>query len=237
MLDRYLKKADIVEVFSSIQGEGIFLGAKQIFVRFKDCNLNCAFCDEPRDAEPKRYNALNLINEIKTLDEAKGPHHSVSLTGGEPLLYVEFLREFLRLLKRRRLKSYLETNGTLPKKLASIIDLVDIVAMDFKLPSSTGERGYWTEHLEFLKIARRKKVFVKAVVTPATTEKDIEKAIALVKKVSEKVPLILQPVTPSKSGIESVGENRLLKFLEIASRHNLDNIRVIPQIHKVLNVK
>lgn len=237
MLNRYFKKADITEVFSSIQGEGIFLGAKQIFVRFRDCNLNCVFCDEPRDLEPKRYNSLSLISEIKALDDTKGPHHSVSLTGGEPLLYADFLREFLRLLKRNKFKSYLETNGTMPKELAKIIDMVDIVAMDFKLPSSTGERAYWAEHLEFLKIAAKKKVFVKAVVTPNTRNEDIEKAVSLVKKVSEKIPLILQPVTPSRSYVKTIGENRLLEFLEIVSRRGLDNIRIIPQVHKVLNVK
>ena len=231
-------KAEITEIFSSIQGEGIFLGAKQIFVRFKKCNLNCLFCDEARDSAVKEYAYLDLMKEIKTLDTASGPHHSVSFTGGEPLLYWDFLKVFLKTFKKNRnFKSYLETNGTLPNELAKIIDLVDIVAMDFKLPSSTGERSYWYEHADFLKIASRKKVFVKAVVTPDTDNEDIEKAIQLLKKSDKNIPFILQPVTPVKPGDRHVGAEKLLGFLDVGSRNNISNMRVIPQIHKILRVK
>ena len=40
-------KARIMEVFSSLQGEGVRLGERQIFVRFGGCNLQCDYCDEP----------------------------------------------------------------------------------------------------------------------------------------------------------------------------------------------
>jgi len=230
-------KAEITGVFSSIQGEGIFLGARQIFVRFRDCNLRCSYCDEPRDAASKEYTAPELMSEVKFLELSKGPHHSVSVTGGEPLLYSEFLKAFLPYLRKNGIKAYLETNGTLPDELAKVIDWVDIVAMDFKLPSSTGERPFWREHSEFLKIAARKKVFVKAVVTPATAKEDIEKAVALVKKAGGKIPLVLQPATPVKKEDGPVNKDALLRFLEIGLKHDLDNIRVIPQIHKILDVK
>lgn len=231
------RKADIVDIFSSIQGEGIFLGARQIFIRFKRCNLACDFCDEPRDAKPREYSSSELMSVVKSLESSKGPHHSVSLTGGEPLLYSDFLRIFLKVLKRENFKTYLETNGTLPDELSSIINLVDIIAMDFKLPSATGERAFWKEHFKFLKIAAKRKVFVKAIVTPNTTRHDIKKAVALIKKLRKNIPLILQPATPVKVHDRVVDKDILLEFLEIGARNNLDNIRVIPQIHKILNVK
>ena len=172
------------------------------------------------------------------MDAAKGPHHSVSFTGGEPLLYWDFLKIFLKTFKKNRnFRSYLETNGTLPHELSKIIDLVDIVAMDFKLPSSTGERSYWHEHADFLRIASRKKVFVKAVVTPNTENEDIEKAIQLIKKSDKKIPFILQPASPVKPGDRRVEAEKLLGFLDVGSRNNINNMRVIPQIHKILKVK
>lgn len=230
-------KAEITDVFSSIQGEGIFLGAKQIFVRFRQCNLACDFCDEPSDVPYAEYTSVELLGKVLSLDKSRGPHHSVSLTGGEPLLYSEFLKIFLKFLKNENMKSYLETNGTLPGELHSVIDLVDIIAMDFKLPSSTGQKDFWKEHLEFLKIAAQKKVFVKAVVTADTTEQDIEKAADIIRRVKDNIPFILQPVSPVTAYEKNVSTEKLIKFLDVWSRHNLDNIRIIPQIHKVLNVK
>ena len=230
-------KAEITEIFSSVQGEGIFIGARQIFVRFKRCNMACEFCDTPNDIAVKEYSCTSLMNEIKTIDGSNGPHHSISLTGGEPLLYAEFLKSFLPLLKKAGFKAYLETNGTLPGELKGVIDFIDIVAMDFKFPSSTGSRAYWDEHLKFLKIAARKKVFVKSVVTTDTKKEDIIEAVRLIRTVNKKIPFIMQPATPVKSFDKKPGENRLLEFLDIALKNEVENSRVIPQMHKILGVK
>lgn len=229
--------ADIVEIFSSIQGEGIFVGAKQIFVRFKECNLSCSFCDESRERPTKNHTPSTLMEEIGSLTQKRGFHHSVSLTGGEPLCHTSFLLEFLPHLHRNHTKAYLETNGTLPDELARVIDLIDIVAMDFKLPSSTGQRAFWEEHLDFLKIASRKKVFVKAIVTSETAAKDIEKAISVIKGLGKHIPFILQPATPVRPEDREVDKDRLLEFMEIGIRNDLEHIRVIPQVHKMMDMK
>jgi len=230
------RRAEVTQIFSSIQGEGIFVGARQIFIRFKKCNMDCVYCDESRDLDPKEYSALELLKETKRLESDKGVHHSVSLTGGEPLLYWEFLKDFLRLLKKEGMKSYLETNGTLPTELSNIIDFIDIIAMDFKLPSSTGGRSYWDEHMKFLRIASQKKVFVKAVVTPATTNEDIVKSSELIRQIDPNLPFILQPATPVRD-VGRIGNNRLFEFIEAAAKSNLTSVRVIPQVHKSLGVK
>ncbi len=230
------RKADVTEVFSSIQGEGIFIGAKQVFVRFAKCNMECAYCDEKKDGRVREYSTLELMKEVRRVESDKGMHHSISLTGGEPLIWWEFLRDFLRLLKMEGRKSYLETNGTMPSELSRVIDFVDIIAMDFKLPSSTGCRSYWDEHAEFLRIAGRKKVFVKAVVTPSTTHEDIMAAADLIRQIDPNLPFILQPATPAGS-VGRIGNDRLIEFLDGAARKQLTSVRVIPQVHKALNIK
>jgi len=231
-------KADIAEIFSSIQGEGIFLGAKQVFVRFADCNLDCLFCDEKALAKAKEYGPVELMKEVRSLEESNGPHHSVSLTGGEPLLYWDFLRWFLKILRRGRiLRSYLETNGTLPHELSKVIELVDIIAMDIKLPSSTCAKPFWDEHAEFLKIASRKKVFVKVVVTADTVKEDIEKAIDIVKKLDKDIPFIIQPASAVRKYDKPIASDRLFSFMELGLKKDLGNVRIIPQVHKLLRVK
>lgn len=231
------KVADISEIFSSVQGEGIFVGARQIFVRFKECNLSCSFCDESRKGPAKKYTPRSLLREIEAIAEKRGIHHSVSLTGGEPLCYPGFLRDFLKLLRKRGMKSYLETNGTLPDELAGVIGYTDIVAMDFKLPSSTGERAFWGEHKKFLKIATKKIVFVKAIVTADTTASDMKKAIRIVRGFGRLIPLILQPVTPARNSGKGIDNKRLLEFMEMGIAGDLDHIRVIPQVHKMMGIK
>src|SRR3989338_4150854 len=90
------KETEISEIFSSLQGEGPYLGVKQIFVRFGRCNMHCVYCDELEKMKEERftvYSSESLLREIETLETEKGEHHSVSLTGGEPLFYAAFLRE------------------------------------------------------------------------------------------------------------------------------------------------
>lgn len=236
---REIPKAAITEIFSSMQGEGIFVGTRQIFVRFKECNMECGFCDTPNTAQAKEYSAGQLIHEIKTLDknQAGGAHHSISLTGGEPLVYAEFLKKLLPSLKEEGFKVYLETNGTLPDKLRDVIDLVDIVAMDFKLPSSTNGKPYWEEHEKFLKIASKKKVFVKAVVTADTKKSDIEEAITLIKKIDAKIPFIIQPATPVKDMDKVISQNRLQEFFDLTLKGGIKDSRIIPQVHKIMGIK
>ena len=228
--------ANITEIFSSIQGEGIFAGAKQVFVRFFGCNMRCRFCDEAAKTRTTAYSPGSLMAAVRSLEAAKGRHHSVSLTGGEPLLHTEFLKQFLPLLKAEKHKVYLETNGTLPGALSEVIGDVDIIAMDFKLPSSTGDRPYWEEHAGFLKAAMGKKVFVKAVVTYDTSLEDIRKAAELIKTAGADVPLILQPATPISKTDAPVPANRLVTFLEAATEQNVENVRIVPQIHRFLNI-
>jgi organic radical activating enzyme len=231
------KKCEVTDIFSSIQGEGVFIGAKQIFVRFKACNLSCSYCDERGKLAARWLTPLELMSEVRFLELSQGPHHSVSLTGGEPLLCADFLKAFLKLLRRDKMTVYLETNGTLPEKLGAVIDLVDIIAMDIKLPSSTGQRAYWKESLAFLKIAARKKAFVKAVVTAGTRTSDIKRAASLVRRIDRLMPFIIQPASPASYGGKNIDSKVLLKFLEAGSRTRLDNVRVIPQMHKTLGVK
>jgi len=226
--EKVMKKAKVTEIFSSIQGEGLYVGEIQTFVRFYGCNLNCVFCDESEKDKFKEYSTEGLIAAI-----AREGNKVVSLTGGEPLLYADFLKEVLPRLKKKGFTLYLETNGTLKNKLLEIIDFLDIISMDIKLPSSTGGRSLWKAHSDFLKASISKKVFVKAVITNKTTGPDIEKAVSIVEKVSRAVFFILQPAT-ANGRIQKI--KRIQEFLRMANRR-LDNVRLIPQVHKILNVK
>lgn len=223
-------KGKISEVFDSIQGEGLYLGERQVFVRFFGCNLNCRFCDTKLHSFLE-YEPEELYKELK-LYLRKG-HHSVSFTGGEPLLQKEFLKETLRLTSKNNLKNYLETNGTLPDALKEVIDHVHIVAMDLKLPSSTGLNELWQVHRVFLEIAAKKEVFVKAVICECTQESDLLDGLRLIRQAAQNTILILQP----DSGINrGVLDSKLETFKDMCRREKVTTC-VIPQVHKIAGVK
>jgi 7-carboxy-7-deazaguanine synthase len=242
--------ASMVECFSSIQGEGVLVGLRQAFLRFSGCNLSCDFCDTPGMTEapeeclleltPGRrdfFKATNPVgcDRIVSLIESwtmgwPGIHHSISVTGGEPLLYGEELAEWLPGL-RKLLPIHLETNGTLYRALAPLIPHLDYIGMDIKLPSASGCQDLWEAHREFLALAAQTKVYVKVVIDKSTEDWEIERSCALIAEIDPAIPLILQPMTMSDGSI-AISPLRTLEFQEMAA--SLKEVRVIPQTHKFM---
>lgn len=227
---------EITEIFSSIQGEGICVGEKHLFVRFRSCNIACNFCDEFAKTRYQELSTDGIIDQLKRLEQDSGPHESVSLTGGEPLIYLPFLKGLMAELKQEGFRTYLETNGILPRALREVLDLSDMIAMDIKLPSVTKERSFFAEHEEFLKIAAQRTVFVKMVVSKEASISEFLTAVNLMARVDRNIPLILQPKTNlSDQSLEPGIVNMLSSWVSIA-RRVLTCVRVIPQTHKWMKV-
>lgn len=243
-----MKHAKLIEIYSSIQGEGPYVGEPMVFVRFQDCALSCQFCDTPASFKsfakfhlenppgssqfvPREnpVSDMDLVRIIKNFEEK-----TLALTGGEPLQHGPFLQSWLPKLGRE-FRILLETNGVLPQELARVIDYVDIISMDIKLPSVTGMRAYWQEHREFLKIALKKEVYVKVVVSEPTDPEELRQAVSLVQEYSPQIPFILQPVTPFGPVTETIEAVRLKEFFQFSKKH-LPDVRVIPQVHAQLGL-
>lgn len=220
----------IKEIFPSIQGEGPYVGCKQLFVRFCNCNLKCNYCDTEFSPDEyfEEFTPQELAEYIQKFDLPS--IHSISLTGGEPLLSVDFLKEFLPLSGSSKI--YLETNATLADKLAEVIDFVDIVAADIKLESATGIKDTFKFHDKFFEIAKQKECFAKIVFDEKITDDEISKCCELADK--HNIELILQPMMNENELSVSVefAESILEKFLKLHPK-----TRLIPQVHKFLDVR
>lgn len=214
---------NIKEIFTSIQGEGPYVGQKHIFVRFCRCNLNCKYCDTDFDIKnSKKYSPFALFDLLKNIDA-----DTISFTGGEPLMELEFLEEFLKEYKNKlNKKIYLETNGVLYKNLEKIIDFIDIISMDIKLKSASGMENF-EENEKFLDIASKKEVFIKIVFDKNIKDEEIIKTTSIIKKHDSLI--ILQPKMPMDKDTDI--EKIFNKFYK-----HYKNIRLIPQVHKFLNL-
>lgn len=224
-------KTYVKEIFTSIQGEGILVGYKQLFIRFTKCNLSCEYCDTDfsETDTTKSYTPQELY--LETLKHNVENIHSISLTGGEPLLDVDFLKEFLPLTDKN---IYLETNGTLVNELKKIIEHIDYVSMDIKLDSASKNGNLFEIHDDFTKICKNhnKNIFYKIVFDENITDEEIQKTVDLAKK--HNVPVILQPlmignnIKPSSKTILAITDKFIEKYADT---------RLIPQVHKFLNVE
>lgn len=225
-----MNKIKIKEIFTSIQGEGPYIGYNQLFIRFCNCNLKCNFCDTEfsSDESAMEFCPEELADYIKTnYDLSK--IHSISLTGGEPLLSADFLKEFLPLVP---IKKYLETNATLANKLEEVKSFIDYIAADIKLESATGIKDTFKFHDKFFEECKGVETFAKIVFDKNITDEEIEICANLGKKYG--IELILQPVMiNNKMAVtpEFIVET-YNKFLSLYPK-----VRVIPQVHKFIGVE
>ncbi len=231
-----MRTAKINELFFSIQGEGVFIGYPQVFIRFAGCNLSCRYCDLPKNLSVKTLTVPKLVNRILTIIKERGSVHSVSLTGGEPLLQTDFLTGFLPLLKRKKIPIYLETNGTLPAELKKVGKYLDFIAMDLKIPSTTEQVARWCAHRHFLQECQQlpSQIFVKVVATNGTDSGEINYAAKLVRKINSKIPLIIQPAL-DRSGQPEISGQKLIHLFQTAFKI-LPTTRLIPPVHQFLHL-
>ncbi len=224
-------KARISEIFYSVQGEGIFCGVRQLFIRFSGCNLNCWYCDTEysercidHTGNRELENPVDLGYIQRVIDTSERIH-SVSFTGGEPLLYAEFISQ----LEKTRV-FYLESNMTLPEK-AKLVRNFDIVAGDLKIREAVRENfdeiyERTVKTYRILKNSRKRLTFSK-IVLPEKFDEDVVVSCAM--GIMDYVRcFVLQPVFGSDVQNILKLQEKMLEFKDT---------RVIPQTHKYMGVR
>lgn len=224
------------------------MGCRQLFVRLAGCNLACTYCDTPEGlARPQQYRVEVAAGErdfVLSLNPAPAQevwlqlrrllafrHQALTFTGGEPLVQASFISEVLVGLGEDRPPVYLETNGILADELEAILPYVDIISMDFKLPSACGQE-LGEKHALFLRSAAARKVQVKMVVTREATLSELEQGARIIAGVDPRIPLVIQPVTPT--GGAGAAEPCIVRRWQARAMEYLEDVRVIPQVHRQL---
>lgn len=129
----------VIEIFNSIDGEGIRTGQPCTFIRLAGCNLRCTYCDTLYalfgEEEPCEYRELS-VEEI--LAEVQPRYKRITLTGGEPLIHID-CDKLVDALLRQGYEVNIETNGAVDvAAFRNSIYRSDklFFTIDYKLPSS-----------------------------------------------------------------------------------------------------
>jgi len=250
-----------MEVFASIQGEGAFVGEPQVFLRLFGCPLRCRWCDTPgswnvpaegqaRIARPSgarrepcwasAFQAACWIAECEP-----GSPRSVSVTGGEPLVWPEFILALAPLLGGRRL--HLETAGAHPRTLARVLSVCDHVSLDLKpeldldapeeLPQlderSPRTREEWQRaRTACLRLVAGSDACAKIVLSGAREARDFTALLDELEECAPALPLFLTPATPV-NGVPAPSRELVESVAEMARDRDLA-VRVVPQVHRLL---
>jgi organic radical activating enzyme len=200
-----------IEIFASVQGEGLRQGEPTIFVRLAGCNLRCGFCDTKRAWRGGREMAVESIAEEAGRLRRGFPTTWVCLTGGEPL--AQDVRPLILRLHDEGFRVQVETNGTFPPA-----PLADWHTVSPKPPD-------YNVHPAFRRRARE----VKLVACRALSLDNVRTVRAAFPPT---VPLILQP---QSSACWSV--RKAVELLEAASRAGLEGLRLSVQLHKIYGLR
>jgi len=260
---RQATRAPVLEVFASLQGEGRFAGEPQVFVRLWGCPLRCRWCDtpgswllpeEPRARvalpgavrrEPGWASAREIAGWIAAVEP--GAPRTVSVTGGEPLLWPGLLRDLRPEVGERRV--HLETAGAHPAALEDVLDAVDHVSLDLKLPSDLDApqpipgalepvprdaREWRGVRRRVLALVHGRDACGKLILAGGREASEFEPILDDVAELAPELPLFIQPVTPM-NGDSAPAREEILALVELALARELQ-VRVVPQLHRVLGI-
>jgi 7-carboxy-7-deazaguanine synthase len=231
------------EIFTSIEGEGILFGTKTMFVRLAGCPLKCHWCDTPY-ALPMDSGSDYSIDEVKELiSNSLHPNtYKVNFTGGEPLVQHEAVIELAKFVRQKGIKTYLESACYDTARFAKVLPHIDLVKVEFKLKDSkvVAEKHYGSllgSELDCLKLAigSGKTTYIKVVVTNLSSLKEFKELVHEVFRAAKPAEIAGFIIQPSYK-IDEPTLDVLFGFYD-AVYPVYDQVRVVPQLHKVIGVR
>ncbi len=237
----------ISEVFTSIEGEGIYIGTKTLFVRLAGCPLRCFYCDTQyalNMSDGKDYSIEDAFYLIKASLSNSKNIFKVNFTGGEPLLQHLALYRLAELIKSEiGLRTYLESSCFDANRFAYLLPLIDICKVEFKLKDAKAvDSNHYTmlldNALKCLKYAidKGKVTYIKVVVSKLSEREELEELAEMIfgemKIRKEDIRgFVLQPVY----GINEPSLDHMLSLYDVVYSY-YDDVRIIPQLHKVMSI-
>jgi len=202
----------VIEIFKSIDGEGIRAGFPVTFIRLEGCNLRCSYCDTHYSYDDADYTEMTP-NEILSQVYKMGCR-KITLTGGEPLIH-EDVGTLIPMLTHAGFEVNIETNGTV--EIDNYLKSRKIIlTMDYKCPGSGMENQMNLSNLEKLRSTDVLKFVVQ-------DKQDLDVCRNLIKYT--KAQVFISPV---------FGKIEPKEIVDYILEHEMHSCRVQVQLHKII---
>lgn len=171
-------KIHSMESFGTVDGPGI-----RFVVFMQGCPMRCLFCHNPDTWDVTAKTEYEMTPE-QLLDEVKRYKNfiktgGVTVTGGEPLVQADFVREFLKICKREGIHTALDTSGVIwGEKTREVLEYADMVLLDIKTTDDELHKrltGHTRENnMKMMEYLQEKgiRTWIRHVVTPGINDDD-----------------------------------------------------------------
>lgn len=236
----------LLEIFSSVQGEGLRAGEPSCFIRLSGCNFKCPFCDTQDVMKQEHFEMTSkeLLNHIRTTKQITT---AFVITGGEPLLQRGDLHSFISLLTGAFPKAYItiETNGSLriPEDLTYFKNVLWSIS-----PKFGNEIGYrsLTTYLDILrfnlKFGQKAQLKVLYDSSKGSLKDLLLNTVASLLEDNPNVDVIVQPLMPSKGGdsveyLKTMITPESIEFFKDICEYPFKSLRLVGQLHKIYEIQ
>ncbi|MGX1374682.1 7-carboxy-7-deazaguanine synthase [Priestia megaterium] len=230
----------VLEIFGpTIQGEGMVVGRKTMFVRTAGCDYSCSWCDSAftwdgsAKNDIRQLTAEQIWTELKEIGGECFDH--VTISGGNPAL-IKAIGSLVELLHSQGVKAALETQGS---RYQDWFLKIDDLTISPKPPSSLMKTNFpvLDDIIETLiKEKRLAHISIKVVVF---NDEDFEYAASVHERYPE-VPFFVQVGNEDLTTIDNASlTQELLKKYEwlidkAVATKNMNDVRVLPQVHALV---
>ncbi|GMA50078.1 7-carboxy-7-deazaguanine synthase [Alicyclobacillus contaminans] len=225
----------VMEIFGpTIQGEGMAIGRKTMFVRTAGCDYQCSWCDSKFTWDGSAKAVAMTSEEIwaELQRQAAGNFDYVTISGGNPALIRDAMAEFLQLLRAHAIRTGLETQGSVWRDWFRWIDDLTLSPK----PPSSGMRTDWRVLDDIVERVRADALNASFKVV-VFDDADYDYAVDVHRRWPD-IPFFLS-VGNEDTAAEGDVSARLLEQLRwlterVTSHPEMNDVRVLPQLHVLL---
>lgn len=181
-MNEIIGKINSIETFGSVDGPGI-----RFVVFMQGCNMRCKYCHNPETWDKdggENITPKELLDKAIRYKNYWGDEGGITVSGGEPLLQLDFLIEFFKLAKSENINTCIDTAGepynknddAFIFKINELIKYTDLFLLDIKeIDNSKHKSLTGKDNTNILDFARylsnnNKNMWIRYVLTPKVTD-------------------------------------------------------------------